>query len=234
MSNVGVYAKLMQARVKLAKMNLKKTGVNKFAGYKYFELSDFLPPAMEIFRELGLASYISFDHDKATMVIVDLDDKSTLAITSPMAEAALKGAHAIQNLGAVQTYLRRYLWVTALEITESDQIDSSPSDVKSEEKPVDRPADKPPAKPPQKVVGEAGQFQITVTTQPGADMKQWLDLVKDAAEVCLSLAESEDDVMQIFRKNKQLFDTVKAKDAVFFKELMDTFGKIRTELKGKA
>jgi hypothetical protein len=42
-----------------------------------------------------------------------------------MAEANLKGCHPIQNLGAVETYTRRYLWVTAMEIVEHDALDSS-------------------------------------------------------------------------------------------------------------
>jgi hypothetical protein len=44
-----------------------------------------------------------------------------------MSSAALKGCHEVQNLGAVQTYLRRYLWVAALEIVEHDAIDSAPA-----------------------------------------------------------------------------------------------------------
>ena len=47
----------------------------------------------------------------------------TPADLGPAFEAALKGAHAIQNLGAVQTYMRRYLWVTAMEIVENDYLD---------------------------------------------------------------------------------------------------------------
>jgi hypothetical protein len=42
-----------------------------------------------------------------------------------MAEANLKGCHPIQNLGAVETYTRRYLWVSAMEIVEHDALDSS-------------------------------------------------------------------------------------------------------------
>jgi hypothetical protein len=42
-----------------------------------------------------------------------------------MAEANLKGCHPIQNLGAVISYIRRYLYVSALEICEHDAIDSS-------------------------------------------------------------------------------------------------------------
>jgi len=42
-SKMGVYKKLMKARLALQNTNLTKSGHNKFAGYKYFELGDFLP-----------------------------------------------------------------------------------------------------------------------------------------------------------------------------------------------
>ena len=58
-------------------------------------------------------------------MITDLDSGESVKITSPMSSAALKGCHEVQNLGAVQTYLRRYLWVAAMEIVEHDAIDSS-------------------------------------------------------------------------------------------------------------
>lgn len=120
-----VHKKLMQARIKLQNTSLKKSGHNKFAGYSYFELGDFLPTINNIFNDLGLCGVISFDVDKATLTITDTDDGTQVQITSPMAEANLKGCHPIQNLGAVETYTRRYLWVTALEIVEHDALDSS-------------------------------------------------------------------------------------------------------------
>lgn len=115
----------MAARIQLQNTELKKTGHNKFAGYYYFELGDFLPQVQSIFNNLGLCGYISFDPTIATLTIVDTEDNSTILITSPMVEANLKGAHPIQNLGAVETYTRRYLWVSAMEIVEHDALDSS-------------------------------------------------------------------------------------------------------------
>jgi hypothetical protein len=115
----------MNARIRLQNTELKKTGHNKFAGYYYFELGDFLPQVQEIFHQVGLCGYISFDTTIATLTIVDIEDNSQLTITSPMVEANLKGAHPIQNLGAVETYTRRYLWVSAMEIVEHDALDSS-------------------------------------------------------------------------------------------------------------
>jgi hypothetical protein len=115
----------MQARLTLQNTALTKSGHNKFAGYKYFELGDFIPAIQKIFNDLGLCGVISYTQDMATLSIIDMEDNSKIEITSPMSTAALKGCHEVQNLGAVQTYIRRYLWVTAMEIVEHDAIDSS-------------------------------------------------------------------------------------------------------------
>ena len=120
-----VHKKLMNARMALQSMQLKKSGHNKFAGYQYFELSDFLPQINEIFHSLGLCGVISYTKEYADLTITDVDDGTCVVVTSPMVEANLKGAHAIQNLGAVETYQRRYLWMTAMEIVEHDALDSS-------------------------------------------------------------------------------------------------------------
>jgi hypothetical protein len=120
-----VHKKLMNARMILQSMQLKKSGHNKFAGYQYFELGDFLPQINEIFHSQGLCGVISYTKDYADLTITDVDDGTCIVVTSPMVEANLKGAHAIQNLGAVETYQRRYLWMTAMEIVEHDALDSS-------------------------------------------------------------------------------------------------------------
>jgi hypothetical protein len=122
---MSVHKKLMQARVALQNIKLNKSGHNKFAGYAYFELGDFLPTVQHIFNEIGLCGYISYSPELATLTIVDVEDNSQIVITSPMAEANLKGTHPIQNLGAVETYQRRYLWMTAMEIVEHDALDAT-------------------------------------------------------------------------------------------------------------
>jgi hypothetical protein len=115
----------MQARIMLQNAPLKKSGHNKFAGYSYFELGDFIPTINSIFNEVGLCGVVSYDSEIASLTITDTDDGTNIIITSPMADANLKGCHPIQNLGAVETYTRRYLWVTAMEIVEHDALDSS-------------------------------------------------------------------------------------------------------------
>jgi len=122
---MGVHKKLMTARMRLQGTELKKSGHNKFAGYQYFELGDFLPQINKIFHEEGLCGVVSYTKEYADLTITDTDDGTCISISSPMVEANLKGAHAIQNLGAVETYQRRYLWMTAMEIVEHDALDSS-------------------------------------------------------------------------------------------------------------
>lgn len=134
---MSVYKKLAAARKDFHSRQLKKSGLNKFAGYSYFELSDFLVPGLECFGAQGLVPVISFGEDVAKMVIYDTDSEATIEITSPMSSVELKGCHPVQNLGAVQTYLRRYLWVAALEIIEHDAVDSAPQDAKPAPKKAD-------------------------------------------------------------------------------------------------
>jgi len=135
---MNVYQKLNDAREQFHKAKLKKSGHNKFANYYYFELGDFVIPALEIFKQIGLTSIISFGKEEASMTIVNNDKtEEKIIITSPMSTAALKGCHEVQNLGAVQTYIRRYLWVAALEVLEHDALDGTVGSDKKTIKPTD-------------------------------------------------------------------------------------------------
>ena len=120
-----VYEKLQGARVMLQSIELKKSGHNKFAGYRYFELADFLPTVNEIFSKLGLCHTLEFTGELATMRIIDSIGGGCAKFTCPMAEANLKGCHPVQNLGASITYITRYLLVMAMAIVEHDAIDAS-------------------------------------------------------------------------------------------------------------
>ena len=122
---MSVYKKLQQARVKLQSIELKKSGKNTFAKYSYFELADFLPAINTIFDEVGLCDVISFTDNSAFIQITDVETGEHIVFTSPSADAPLKGALPIQALGAQHTYLRRYLYLLALNIVEHDSIDAS-------------------------------------------------------------------------------------------------------------
>jgi hypothetical protein len=138
---MSIYKKLQEARIKLQNMELKKTGRNTFANYDYFELGDFLLPIQIIFNDLGLCGVVSFTAELATLKVVDMESDQSIEFTSPMGSANLKGCHEVQNIGAVETYQRRYLWVTALEIVEHDALDATTA--KDKDAPESRQTSKP-------------------------------------------------------------------------------------------
>jgi hypothetical protein len=121
----NLYEKLNNAKADLYKNGLNKGGRNEFSKYDYFELPDFLPEILACEIKYKFCCLISFASDLATLTIIDNENPiQTIVVTSPMSTAALKGMHEVQNLGAVQTYLRRYLYMAAFEIVEHDAIDS--------------------------------------------------------------------------------------------------------------
>ena len=122
---MNIYEKLQNMRVELQQKNIKKSGKNKFAGYDYFELSDILPPINELQAKYKTCSFVSFNSEEAALKIVNAEDpKEEIVFTSPIAGLNLKGAHEIQNLGGVQTYSRRYLYLNAFEIIENEYFDA--------------------------------------------------------------------------------------------------------------
>lgn len=123
---MNIYQKLQKARIALQNTALKKSGMNKFAGFKYFELGDLLPHINNIFDDLGLFSAFNIKDDLATLTIVDTDKpESAVQFSSPVADAGVKGTTPVQSLGAVHTYLKRYLYLNALEIIENDMLDAN-------------------------------------------------------------------------------------------------------------
>ena len=173
---MNVYEKLQKARIELQSTKMKKSGHNKFAGYQYFELGDFLPEINKLFKELGLCSTVSFGKELAELKVINIEKpEEVITFTSPMADANLKGCHPIQNLGAVETYSRRYLYVTALEIVEHDALDSAP--------PVDAaPKLKAVIKPTSGAGDGLTQEQVDKVKKAVSKVTDWLnaDSVEDA------------------------------------------------------
>jgi len=131
--NKSIYAKLQEARKRLNDANLQKTGKNAFgAGFKYFELKDFMPAINDIFHEIGLVGITDFSGESyAYLRIHDTQQEcAPIEFSCLKAEAGLRQGTPIQNIGAQQTYVRRYLWVQAMEITEDDQVDALADDKK--------------------------------------------------------------------------------------------------------
>jgi len=199
-----VYKKLSDARIKLQRTELTKSGHNKFAGYKYFELGDFLPAVQSIFNEVGLIDAISFTEDLATMVVYDVDDGSSVTFTSPMGTANLKGCHEVQNIGAVETYQRRYLYVTALSIVEHDALDAVTGSAPVEVKPV-------------------------VKEVPKVD-----EDLEPLAEVLIKFGDTCEDLKELssfWKKNQAGIDRMKSQKPELFKKVQEAFAQYKAKFK---
>lgn len=138
---MNIYEKLAEARLRFLASGAKKSGRNTFAKYDYFELSDILPVISRAARDLGFCCVVRFGQEEATLEVVDsAKPEDRIVFTSPMATAELKGCHPAQNLGAAQTYIRRYLYLTAFEICESDGLDATAGQAKASPAAAKKPA----------------------------------------------------------------------------------------------
>jgi hypothetical protein len=208
---MNVYQKLNEARDRFHQAPLKKTGKNSFAGYSYFELGDFVVPALEIFKQVGLTSVISFKQDEAMMQIINTDKPDEMiVISTPMSEASLKGCHPVQNLGAVQTYLRRYLWVAAMEIVEHDALDSTTGDKTKE----------PVQEQTKKIVAKRYE-------EPDAKSELFVQSMINWGNSCTSLTELTD----LWKTNQPQIDELKKNSKELFKQIQEHFAQLKANFK---
>lgn len=215
---MNVYQKLNLAREKFHQSEIKKSGHNKFAGYYYFELGDFVVPALKIFKEVGLTSVIWYEKELATMAIIntEMPDEKIL-ITSPMSEALLKGCHPVQNLGAVETYIRRYLWVTALEIVEHDALDATTGGIAPETKNETKEAKK----------GKTVENVVVTDEEPkkpvnDAEQKAFVDSMIDWGSSCEDGAE----LKKLWKVNQKTIDELKPNEEQYTR-LLNAFAEIK-------
>ncbi len=187
-TKLNIYEKLQLCRVKLQQMKLKKGGKNKYAGFEYYELADFIPAVNQLFLDHKLHSVFNIEEavnettgaisGKATLKIINIDNPDEYEIfSSPTADANLKGCTPIQSLGGVHTYLKRYLYLNALEIVEPDLLDNVTGS--DEEKKPTKPQNKVQNKP----ISETLQQQpiINATPEQVAILERQDDKVKDWA-----------------------------------------------------
>lgn len=129
----NVYQKLIKAREQFLNADVQKTGKNMHLSFKYFELDDIVPTATRIFSEIGLVPIVNFTVDVATMTVVNTDNpEDTVAFIAPFNQIApivsntgKQATNEMQALGSSITYMRRYLYMMALDICESDSIDAN-------------------------------------------------------------------------------------------------------------
>lgn len=199
---MNVYQKLLEARCRFLAEGIKKSGKNIKLQYKYFELDDIVPIATPIFQDLHLLPLTSFTNEMATLTLIDCDNpQDRILFTSPMKEieAAVSSrtggeiTNAIQRLGSVETYQRRYLYMIALDVVESDEMEANTG----METPAPAPAPKPPVAPEKR---EEIKKELT-NAEGNADALQ-LEALKEAVKKLRSKEGMEETCVQIAIQTK--------------------------------
>ena len=126
--------KLAKARLYFLNQKVQKSGKNMHLEFKYFELEDIVPPAIRIFARVGLTASIQFTNEMAMMNVYNVDnlDEPPVTFVVPYREVkpiisnqGKEVTNPMQALGSSITYLRRYLWMAVLDITEPDDVDAN-------------------------------------------------------------------------------------------------------------
>ena len=222
----NVYQKLAAVREKFLAAGAKKTGRNVDLSYKYFELDDIVPVAQPLFMAEGLLPLVSFTSETATMTIVNMEKPDeNILFQSPMKEwAGNRAVNPLQALGASETYQRRYLYMTALDICEPDQIDNSQSLQKGEEAPA--PAKKPPATPQQR---ENVKKELTAADGNATEL-QLQQLTKALGKLRKARPDKEEWLLQLATRTKG-FTEISKTDC---EALMKKVGEMLKETEGAA
>ena len=201
---MSVFKQLQKARTMFLSSDIKKSGKNKFAGYEYFELGDFIPAIHNIFDSVGLCGVVRFTNEVASLTVYG--DEGSIEFTSPMVFAENSKGQAIQNLGSTHTYMRRYLWLMAMEIVEHDSVDAAPQ--------VDKPKEiKQEAPPVPKGATEDQQLFVN-------------KLIEWAA-----VQDTKSELVGAWKANQKQIDALKVSDPKLFNHLKTCFTELKDNIK---
>lgn len=118
---------IIKIRVKLQNSKIKKSGKNKFAGFEYYELGDFLPKLNELMLEENINDLFTIENDEAKLILIKGEEKQEYKIPfrifeTPLTKDGKQSMQDIQYLGALNTYYKRYLYLNAFGITDGEVI----------------------------------------------------------------------------------------------------------------
>lgn len=123
-NKLNLYQKIAKIKGEMAKAKLPKTGYNGYTKFNYFQLDDFEPFLEKLCSDYGLVTFFNFTLDTAYMAVINSDEpEQSIEIKSPISIAGKTG-NPMQDIGAMQTYARRYLFMSFFGITESDTLDA--------------------------------------------------------------------------------------------------------------
>lgn len=235
---MSVYKKLQQARLNVVNTTLKKSGRNTYARYEYFELGDFIPTVHKVFNDVGLCGVFTLTESTAYLSVHETEGDGMVQFSTPLVSAEGEKQQAIQLLGSTHTYMRRYLWLMALELVEHDGVDVLPPVVKKVEevKPVVA-----------KILEKKEDVLVKEVEKVNAEVEKELalqhseiepigseDVIVKLHEIMVTFGASCADLKELssfWKTNQKEIDNMKVKRPDLFKDLLAKFAEYKSKFK---
>lgn len=199
----NVYQKLIEARQAFLESDAKQSGKNMNLSFKYFELKDIVPSITKIFVEEGLVALDNFTPDTATLTIVNTENpEETITFSAPFNQIApivsntgKQVTNDMQALGSSITYMRRYLYLIAMDICVNDDIEPAITKDTNNGATVSTPAPaerKAPATPEQR---QEIKEELTAPADNASALQ-----IKGLKAVCKKLREAKPEKEELISK----------------------------------
>lgn len=123
----AIYNKIQKGKKIFLEAGIKPTGRNSFQKYNYFEMKDIEPTLLRVCEELQISTRFVFSSTSANLIIRDEEDGIEVYYSLPLPEVKVvdDARKAMQEIGSIQTYAMRYLYIQAFEIVVTDTIDNN-------------------------------------------------------------------------------------------------------------
>lgn len=213
-ASMNVRQKLAKARLYFLNKKIEKSGKNMQLEFKYFELEDIVPPAIRIFANVGLTTELEITETAASMKVYNVDnpDEAPMIFSVPFREndpiVSKSGkivTNKLQNVGMSITYLRRYLWMAVLDITEPDEVDAQLTNGEetaeeeeitppNAEKAVKAKKEKKSAAPATPAERKSGKIKLTGAKEQADELQ--IKALKVACSTLLKKDASQEDFVQ--------------------------------------
>lgn len=122
---LNIHQKMALIKSELASIEIKKSGKNQHQKFDYLELKDFMPYILKLNAKYGINSVFNRNYEEAELILYDTESEKTLQFKMPYDYNGIGMLKGIQKDGGANTYLRRYMYITAYDLADNDTIDSA-------------------------------------------------------------------------------------------------------------
>lgn len=222
---LNVYEKLLKVREELLGIQMNKSGKNGAIGFHFFELTDIVPVATPLFVKYKLLPIITFSSDKVCMTIMNTENpEEFIPLQSPIVYLeGNRGMNAVQSIGATHTYMRRYMYMLALDIVENDTIDAQKGNPVAE-----LPQETKPSKPVTTEERKEIKEKLTDTSAQANDLQ--IKGLKAALKTLKTLKPDSDTFIQQIVLKTDKFTNISVEQC---EQLTENINGMIAELKGE-